>query len=120
VATFLGLPPATIVEGAKANIALFGAATATPYPAAGAYCAGAPQERRRAMIVGPDSRLGSSATGRPVSIDAAQIRQLRATLAPAAIAEKLGIARSSVYRVLGPSSNRRGFLVREKNSRNTD
>jgi hypothetical protein len=41
VATFLGLPPATIVDGAKANIALFGAATATPYPAAGAYFAGA-------------------------------------------------------------------------------
>jgi hypothetical protein len=39
--------------------------------------------------------------GRPVSIDATQIRQLRATLGPAAIAKKLGIARSSVYRVLG-------------------
>ena len=34
------------------------------------------------------------------SIDAAQIRQLRAELGPAAIAKKLGIARSSVYRVL--------------------
>ena len=39
--------------------------------------------------------------GRPVSIDAAQIRQLRVVLGPAAIAKKLGIARSSVYRVLG-------------------
>ena len=39
--------------------------------------------------------------GRPVSIDAAQIRQLRAELGPAAIAKRLGIARSSVYRVLG-------------------
>jgi DNA invertase Pin-like site-specific DNA recombinase len=32
--------------------------------------------------------------GRPVSIDAAQIRQLRAELGPEAIAKKLGIARS--------------------------
>jgi DNA invertase Pin-like site-specific DNA recombinase len=38
--------------------------------------------------------------GRPVSIDAAQIKQLRATLGPAAIAKRLGIAQSSVYRVL--------------------
>ena len=37
---------------------------------------------------------------RPVSIDAAQIKQLRAELGPAAIANRLGIARSSVYRVL--------------------
>jgi len=36
-----------------------------------------------------------------ISTDAAQIRQLRAELGPAAIAKKLGIARSSVYRVLG-------------------
>lgn len=41
-ATFLGLPAATIAAGAKANIAIFGAATATPYPSVGAYCAGAP------------------------------------------------------------------------------
>jgi DNA invertase Pin-like site-specific DNA recombinase len=40
--------------------------------------------------------------GRPISIDAAQIRQLRAELGPAAIAKRLGIARSSVYRVLTP------------------
>ena len=39
--------------------------------------------------------------GRPVSIDATQIRQLRIELGPAAIAKKLGIARSSVYRALG-------------------
>src|SRR6476660_5597584 len=38
--------------------------------------------------------------GRPISIDAAQIRQLRAELGPAAIAKRLGIARSSVYRAL--------------------
>jgi transposase-like protein len=35
-----------------------------------------------------------------VSIDAAQIKQLRAELGPAAIAKRLGIARSSVYRAL--------------------
>jgi hypothetical protein len=35
-----------------------------------------------------------------VSIDAAQIRQLRAELGSAAIAKRLGIARSSVYRAL--------------------
>jgi DNA invertase Pin-like site-specific DNA recombinase len=38
--------------------------------------------------------------GRPVSIDAAQIKQPRAELGPAAIAKRLGIARSSVYRAL--------------------
>ena len=37
---------------------------------------------------------------RPVSIDGAQIRQLRTELGPAAIAKRLGIARSSVYRAL--------------------
>ena len=45
-ATFLGLPSATLAEAAKAKIAIFGAATATPYPAAGAYCAGAPRAIR--------------------------------------------------------------------------
>jgi len=38
--------------------------------------------------------------GCPVSIGATQVRQLRATLGPAAIAKRLGIARRSVYRVL--------------------
>ncbi len=45
-ATFLGLPSATLADGAKANSAIFGAATATPYPSVGAYCAGAPQAIR--------------------------------------------------------------------------
>ena len=45
-ATFLGLPAATLGEGAKADIAIFGAATATPYPSVGAYCAGAPRAIR--------------------------------------------------------------------------
>lgn len=45
-ATFLNLPAATIAEAAKADIAIFGAATATPYPSVGAYCAGAPRAIR--------------------------------------------------------------------------
>ena len=44
--------------------------------------------------------IGGLYKGRPISIDAAQIRQLRAELGPAAIAKRLGIARSSVYRAL--------------------
>jgi DNA invertase Pin-like site-specific DNA recombinase len=47
------------------------------------------------------SQAAGKYKGRPVSIDAAQIRQLRAELGPAAIAKRLGIARSSVYRALG-------------------
>ena len=42
--------------------------------------------------------------GRPVSIDAAEIKRLTATLGPAAIAKHLGIARSTVYRLLGQSA----------------
>jgi DNA invertase Pin-like site-specific DNA recombinase len=38
--------------------------------------------------------------GRPASIDAAQIRRLTATMGPAAIAKQLGVARSTVYRLL--------------------
>ncbi len=45
-ATFLGLPSATLADGANAKIAIFGAATATPYPSAGAYCADGPQAIR--------------------------------------------------------------------------
>ena len=45
-ATFLDLPSATLADGANANIAIFGAATATPYPSVGAYCADAPQAIR--------------------------------------------------------------------------
>ena len=40
--TFLGLPEATIVEGAAAAAAIIGAPAATPYPSVGSYCAGAP------------------------------------------------------------------------------
>ena len=47
--------------------------------------------------------------GRPVAIDPAEIRRLHEgeRLGPAAIARRLGIARSSVYRVL-PGATRRG------------
>jgi DNA invertase Pin-like site-specific DNA recombinase len=38
--------------------------------------------------------------GRPVSIDAAEVVRLSETMGPAAIAKHLGIARSSVYRML--------------------
>ena len=56
-------------------------------------------ERQREGIA--KAKTAGKYKGRPVSIDAAQIRQLRAELGPAAIAKRLGIARSSVYRVLG-------------------
>ena len=38
--------------------------------------------------------------GRSASIDAAEIKRLAATMGPAAIAKQLGIARSSVYRLM--------------------
>ena len=38
--------------------------------------------------------------GRPSSIDPAEVARLAETMGPAAIAKRLGIARSSVYRVL--------------------
>ncbi|MBS0562229.1 MAG: arginase family protein, partial [Proteobacteria bacterium] len=44
--TFMGLPAASLAEGAKAGIAILGAATATPYPTVGAYCAGGPRAIR--------------------------------------------------------------------------
>ena len=55
-------------------------------------------ERQREGIA--KAKAAGKYKGRPVSIDAAQIRQLRAELGPAAIAKRLGIARSSVYRAL--------------------
>ena len=56
-------------------------------------------ERQREGIA--KAKAAGKYKGRPVSIDAAQVKQLRATLGPAAIAKRLGIARSSVYRTLG-------------------
>ncbi|HEY6430772.1 MAG TPA: arginase family protein [Acetobacteraceae bacterium] len=47
--TFLGLPAASLANGAKSDIAIFGAATATPYPSVGAYCASAPRTIRAGM-----------------------------------------------------------------------
>ena len=41
---------------------------------------------------------------RPASIDAAEIKRLTATMGPAAIAKHLGVARSTVYRLLGQSA----------------
>ena len=52
-------------------------------------------ERQREGIA--KAKAGGRYKGRPVSTDAAQIKQLRATLGPAA---KLGIACSGVYRAL--------------------
>ena len=54
--TFLGLPWATLAGGANAAIAIFGAATATPYPAVGAYCAGAPQAIRAGIAHRAEAR----------------------------------------------------------------
>jgi DNA invertase Pin-like site-specific DNA recombinase len=47
-------------------------------------------ERQRDGIA--KAKAAGKYKGRPVSIDAAQIRQLRAELGPAAIAKRLGIA----------------------------
>jgi DNA invertase Pin-like site-specific DNA recombinase len=55
-------------------------------------------ERQREGIA--KAKAAGKYKGRPVSIDAAQVRQLRVELGPAAIAKRLGIARSSVYRAL--------------------
>jgi DNA invertase Pin-like site-specific DNA recombinase len=41
---------------------------------------------------------------RPAHIDAGEIKRLSADLGPAAIAKQLGIARSTVYRLLGQAS----------------
>jgi len=55
-------------------------------------------ERQREGIA--KAKAAGKYKGRPISIDVAQVKLLRATLGPAAIAKRLGIARSSVYRVL--------------------
>jgi agmatinase len=44
--TFLGLPKATVIEAAKASVAIVGAPAATPYPSVGAYCADGPRAIR--------------------------------------------------------------------------
>ena len=55
-------------------------------------------ERQREGIA--KAKSAGKYKGRPASIDAAEIRRLTATMGPAAIARHLGIARSSVYRML--------------------
>jgi hypothetical protein len=47
------------------------------------------------------ARAAGKHTRRPVSIDAAEVKVLSNEISPGAIAKKLGIARSGVYRVLG-------------------
>ena len=42
--------------------------------------------------------------GRPVQIDVARVRELAATMKPGVIAKQLGVARSSVYRLLDGKS----------------
>jgi DNA invertase Pin-like site-specific DNA recombinase len=56
-------------------------------------------ERQREGIA--RAKAAGKYKGRPVSIDAAEIKRLSSELGPAAIAKRLGIARSSVYRALG-------------------
>ncbi len=55
-------------------------------------------ERQREGIA--KAKADGKYKGRPASIDAAEIRRLTATLGPSAIAKHLGIARSTVYRLL--------------------
>jgi DNA invertase Pin-like site-specific DNA recombinase len=56
-------------------------------------------ERQREGIA--KAKAGGNYKGRPVSLDAAEIKRMPAEMGPAAIAKRLGIARSSVYRLLG-------------------
>ena len=56
-------------------------------------------ERQREGIAA--ARAAGKYKGRPTNIDAAEFGRLAATMGPAAIAKPLGIARSSVYRLMG-------------------
>jgi DNA invertase Pin-like site-specific DNA recombinase len=58
-------------------------------------------ERQRAGIAKAKSE--GKYKGRPASIDAGEIKRLTGTMGPAAIAKHLGIARSTVYRLLEPA-----------------
>jgi DNA invertase Pin-like site-specific DNA recombinase len=55
-------------------------------------------ERQREGIA--KAKADGKYKGRPKSLDAAQVKHLTRTMGPAAIAKRLGIARSSVYRML--------------------
>jgi DNA invertase Pin-like site-specific DNA recombinase len=59
-------------------------------------------ERQREGIA--KAKAAGKYKGRPPSLDAAEIKRLSAEMGPAAIAKHLGIARSSVYRLLGEAS----------------
>jgi DNA invertase Pin-like site-specific DNA recombinase len=54
-------------------------------------------ERQREGIAA--AKAAGKYKGRPVSIDATEVKALAEIMGPAAIAKKLGIARSSVYRM---------------------
>src|SRR3954452_16444525 len=56
-------------------------------------------ERQREGIA--KAKADGKYKGRPALIDTAEIAELARTMGPAAIARQLGVARSSVYRVLG-------------------
>jgi DNA invertase Pin-like site-specific DNA recombinase len=58
-------------------------------------------ERQREGIA--KAKAAGKYKGRRASIDTAGIAELARTMGPAAIARQLGIARSSVYRLLGPT-----------------
>ena len=60
---------------------------------------GAKLERQREGIA--KAKAEGRYKGRPPSIDVGEIKRLSAEMGPAAIAKQLGIARSSVYRLLG-------------------
>ena len=55
-------------------------------------------ERQREGIA--KAKMDGKYKGRPASLDPAEIAMLAQTMGPAAIAKRLGIARSSVYRLL--------------------
>src|SRR3954471_21309745 len=55
-------------------------------------------ERQREGIA--RAKAAGKYKGRPPTIDAAKVKALAATIGPAAIAKQLGVARSSVYRML--------------------
>lgn len=57
-------------------------------------------ERQREGIA--KAKADGKYKGRPASLDPAEIAMLAQTMGPAAIAKRLGIARSSVYRLMPP------------------
>jgi DNA invertase Pin-like site-specific DNA recombinase len=74
-------------------------------------------ERQREGIA--KAKVAGKYKGRPVSIDAAEIKRLLDELGPAAIAKRLGIARGSVYRVLARIIRSRRLSLHGHESRST-